>query len=64
MQCSDGGWGWFSGWDERSWPHTTAVVVQGLTAAEACKLVVPNDVLKRGIQWLKEYQKSPAGKRN
>ncbi|MBQ9367814.1 MAG: hypothetical protein IJT83_08545 [Victivallales bacterium] len=56
MQCSDGGWGWFSGWGERSWPHTTAVVVQGLTAAEACKLVVPNDVLKRGIQWLKEHQ--------
>ncbi|MBO7533226.1 MAG: hypothetical protein J6T46_04505, partial [Victivallales bacterium] len=28
MQCSDGGWGWFSGWGERSWPHTTAIVVQ------------------------------------
>ena len=21
MQCSDGGWGWFSGWGERSYPH-------------------------------------------
>ena len=30
MQCSDGGWGWFSGFGERSWPHTTAVVVHGL----------------------------------
>ncbi|MFM7739367.1 MAG: alpha-2-macroglobulin family protein, partial [Planctomycetota bacterium] len=27
MQCSDGGWGWFSGYGEHSWPHTTAVVV-------------------------------------
>ncbi|MBR6074750.1 MAG: hypothetical protein IKP87_05550, partial [Victivallales bacterium] len=34
MQCSDGGWGWFSGWGEHSWPHTTALVVQGLKAAE------------------------------
>ena len=27
MQNGDGGWGWFSGRRERSWPHTTAVVV-------------------------------------
>ena len=27
MQCSDGGWGWFSGFGEHSYPHTTAVVV-------------------------------------
>ena len=57
MQCSDGGWGWFSGWGEHSWPHTTALVVQGLKTAEKCKLVVPNDVLRRGIQWLDNYQK-------
>ena len=57
MQCSDGGWGWFSGWGEHSWPHTTAVVVQGLKAAAECKLVVPDDVLRRGIQWLDNYQK-------
>ena len=30
MQLSDGGWGWFSGWGECSWPHTTALVVHGL----------------------------------
>ncbi|MBR5837467.1 MAG: hypothetical protein IKZ84_02900, partial [Victivallales bacterium] len=57
MQCSDGGWGWFSGWGESSWPHTTAIVVQGLKTAVSCKLVVPNDVLQRGIQWLDNYQK-------
>src|SRR5688500_866142 len=33
MQCSDGGWGWFSGNGEHSWPHTTAVVVHGLQIA-------------------------------
>ena len=35
MQCSDGGWGWFSGWGEHSWPHTTAFVVHGLQIARA-----------------------------
>ena len=35
MQCSDGGWGWFSGYGEHSWPHTTAVVVHGLQIAKA-----------------------------
>ena len=34
MQLSDGGWGWFSGWGEQSWPHTTAVVVHGLQVAK------------------------------
>ena len=29
MQLTDGGWGWFSGFYERSSPHTTAVVVRG-----------------------------------
>ena len=35
QQISDGGWGWFSGYGERSWPHTTAVVVHGLQIAKA-----------------------------
>ncbi len=30
MQCADGGWGWFSGFGEMSYPHTTALVVHGL----------------------------------
>lgn len=56
MQCSDGGWGWFSGWGERSWPHTTAVVVHGLQVAQACDQAIPPEVLERGIAWLKSYQ--------
>ena len=35
MQLTDGGWGWFSGWGERAYPHTTAYVVHGLQTAAA-----------------------------
>jgi alpha-2-macroglobulin len=54
MQCADGGWGWFSGTGEHSWPHTTAVVVHGLQVAKSAVLVP--GVLERGIEWLKRYQ--------
>jgi len=56
MQNSDGGWGWWSGWRERSWPHTTAVVVHGLQIARANDVAVVPGVIKRGINWLKRYQ--------
>ncbi|MDK1030848.1 MAG: alpha-2-macroglobulin family protein, partial [Planctomycetia bacterium] len=56
MQCSDGGWGWFSGWGERSWPHTTAVVVHGLQIARENDVALIPGVLERGIAWLKRYQ--------
>ncbi len=56
MQCSDGGWGWFSGWGERSWPHTTALVVRGLQVARASGVAVPSSMLARGIAWLENYQ--------
>lgn len=56
MQCGDGGWGWFSGWGERSWPHTTAVVVHGLQVARANDVAIVPAVLEKGIEWLKRYQ--------
>jgi uncharacterized protein YfaS (alpha-2-macroglobulin family) len=56
MQCSDGGWGWFSWWGERSWPHTTAVVVHGLQVARENDVAIVPGVLERGIAWLKRYQ--------
>ena len=56
MQLSDGGWGWFSGYGERSYPHTTAVVVHGLQIARANGAAVPDRVIERGIKWLKNYQ--------
>ena len=56
MQCSDGGWGWFSGWGEHSYPHTTAVVVHGLQIARENDVALVPGVLELGIEWLKRYQ--------
>ncbi len=56
MQISDGGWGWFSGYGERSYPHTTATVVHGLQIAKANDVNLPPNMLERGIEWLKNYQ--------
>jgi uncharacterized protein YfaS (alpha-2-macroglobulin family) len=56
MQCSDGGWGWFSGFGEHSWPHTTAVVVHGLQVAKQCDVALVPGILERGVEWLKHYQ--------
>ncbi len=57
MQMSDGGWGWFSGYGERSWPHTTAVVVHGLIIAKANGAKVPDGMLNPGIAWLQAYER-------
>jgi hypothetical protein len=57
MQCSDGGWGWFSGWGEYSTPHTTAYVVHGLQIAVECGATMDKNMIKRGEDWLKNYQK-------
>lgn len=56
MQLADGGWGWFSGWGEHSGAHTTAWVVRGLLVARRNGVAVADDVLRRGIEWLKTYQ--------
>ena len=56
MQLNDGGWGWFSGYGERSSAHTTAYVVNGLLTAIANGAEVDPNALKRGVNWLKEYQ--------
>jgi uncharacterized protein YfaS (alpha-2-macroglobulin family) len=56
MQCRDGGWGWFSGSGEQSWPHTTAVVLHGLQIAQAGGVDVKPNVLQRGVDWLTSYQ--------
>ncbi|MGD9173852.1 MAG: MG2 domain-containing protein [Desulfobacterales bacterium] len=56
MQLSDGGWGWFSGYGEQSYPHTTALVVHGLQIARQNGVTLPEHVITRGIQWLKHYQ--------
>jgi uncharacterized protein YfaS (alpha-2-macroglobulin family) len=56
MQLSDGGWGWFSGYGEHAWPHTTAVVVHGLQIAKENDVKLPPNMLERGIGWLKNYE--------
>ena len=56
MQLSDGGWGWFSGYDENSYPHTTAYVVHGLQIALDSHVKLPAGMLERGIRWLQNYQ--------
>lgn len=57
MQCSDGGWGWFSGYGEYSYPHTTAVVVHGLLVAKENGAKVPDAMLNQGIHWLMGYER-------
>jgi alpha-2-macroglobulin len=56
MQLSDGGWGWFSGWGERSSAHTTALVVHGLQVARDNDVALVPGMLERGVEWLKRYQ--------
>jgi uncharacterized protein YfaS (alpha-2-macroglobulin family) len=56
MQLADGGWGWFSGFGERSSPHITSQIVHGLTIAEENEVPVLPDVLLRGVNWLASYQ--------
>lgn len=56
MQLGDGGWGWFSGVGERSYPHTTAVVVHGLQLATQNDVAIVPGVLENGIAWLSRYQ--------
>ena len=64
MQLSDGGWGWFSGWGERSYPHTTAYVVHGLQIAQQNDVALMPSVLERGVAWLKRYQDEQVRKLN
>lgn len=56
MQLADGGWGWFSGYGEHSWAHTTAYVVHGLQMAKAGGATVPAGMIERGVAWLTNYQ--------
>jgi uncharacterized protein YfaS (alpha-2-macroglobulin family) len=57
MQNSDGGWGWFAGYGETSYPHTTAVVVHGLLVAKQNGAKIPDAMLNSGIAWLMAYER-------
>ncbi len=58
MQNSDGGWGWFSGYGEVSYPHTTAVVVHGLLVAGKNGAEIPQAIQNSGIGWLVAYERN------
>lgn len=62
MQNSDGGWGWFYGHEERSYAHTTAVVVHGLQTARENDVQIPKNVIERGVKWLKKHQDNEIAK--
>ncbi|NLZ60103.1 MAG: hypothetical protein GX901_05500 [Lentisphaerae bacterium] len=56
MRCADGGWGWFSGWGERSSAHLSAQIVHGLLLARKNGVLVEDSLLEPGLQWLQNYQ--------
>ncbi len=56
MQNSDGGWGWFSGYHEHSYPHTTATIVHGLQVARMNGAAILPGVIENGLKWLRIYQ--------
>ncbi|MEE2676106.1 MAG: MG2 domain-containing protein [Planctomycetota bacterium] len=56
MQNPDGGWGWFGGGRQRSYPHTTAMVIHGLQVARQNGVELDAEVIARGINWLKNQQ--------
>jgi len=62
MQLADGGWGWFSGWGERSTPHMTAYVVHGLQIARQNDVALVPGMLERGVAWLENYQNAQVQK--
>lgn len=58
MQNADGGWGWFSGYAEQSYPDTTCCVVDALLAIrEPAPDGFDAEVLARGIDWLVRFQR-------
>jgi len=52
MQNGDGGWGWFSGFYERSYIYTTVRAVRALLLVKD----VDKQMLGRGVIWLKGWQ--------
>lgn len=64
MQLTDGGWGWFSGYGERSSAHTTATVVRGLLVAQENDVAIVPGVIDQGVEWLTGYQSQQLARLN
>ncbi len=55
MVNSDGGWGWFGGYREYSYPDTTAYVVDALLDVSAYGNKSVDSQMNRGIAWLQAH---------
>lgn len=56
MVNADGGWGWFSGYGEVSWPDTTAYVVDALLDLRSDGGTSFNaNLAERGLNWLEAH---------
>jgi uncharacterized protein YfaS (alpha-2-macroglobulin family) len=53
MQHGDGGWSWWE-WGESS-PYFTGYVLNALVAAEGCDVKVDEQMVQRGLNWLKNW---------
>ena len=56
MQNADGGWAWFYGPGATSSARLTALVTRGLKLAQECDYPVDQNVIDRGVQWLRGYE--------
>ncbi len=52
MVNADGGWGWFSGHREQSYPDTTAFVLDALLTAKENGEKIPQSILDCAAEWL------------
>jgi len=55
MVNSDGGWGWFGGYREYSYPDTTAYVVDALLDVSAYGNKTVDSHMNRGVAWLQAH---------
>ena len=55
MVNSDGGWGWFGGYREHSFPDTTAYVVDALLDVSAYGNKTVDSQMNRGVAWLQAH---------
>ncbi|MFH1228444.1 MAG: MG2 domain-containing protein [Planctomycetota bacterium] len=54
MQNSDGGWGWWK--DDSSSPYLTGYVLYALCTAQECDEQVDENMISRGMNYLKNYE--------
>lgn len=56
MQQGDGGWGWWT--RDSSSPYLTSYVLYSLVTAQQCDLVVDDNLIQRGMNFLKNWEEN------